>query len=185
MQEIHLTIQRAELKDLPRITEIYNSAILHTTATFDTMPKSDDEQLAWYKKHEDPFPVLVAKNGNKVLGWASLSSWSDRCAYAQAAEVSIYLDEAYRGQGVGTRLFGELIETARRLNFHVLISRIGDYNEASFRLHEKYGFWRVGILKEVGFKFNRRLDNHMFQLILEPKRERNTEYATSQENKNP
>jgi L-amino acid N-acyltransferase len=73
-------IRPAIADDLPAITAIYNHAILNTTATFDTEPKTEAEQLAWFKAHDERHPVLVATIDGKVVGWASLSAWSDRCA---------------------------------------------------------------------------------------------------------
>ena len=73
-----MNIRRATLKDLPGITEIYNDAILKTTATFDTEPKTIEEQRVWFEHHDECFPVIVAVENGVVLGWASLSRWSDR-----------------------------------------------------------------------------------------------------------
>jgi L-amino acid N-acyltransferase len=102
-------IRPAALPDLPAITAIYNHAILHTTATFDTEPKTDAEQMAWFKAHGERHPSLVATVDGQVVGWASLSAWSDRCAYSDTAEVSTYVDADYRGRGIGNAL-GEAID---------------------------------------------------------------------------
>ncbi len=73
-----ISVRAATAADVPAITEIYNEAILTTVATFDTEPKSVESQEAWFKAHDERHPILVAEIGGKVIGWASLSAWSDR-----------------------------------------------------------------------------------------------------------
>src|SRR6185436_9995213 len=106
--------------DAPAIANIYNEAILTTTATFDTETKSVEERTRWLQTHDERHPVLVAEVDGKVVGWASLSSWSDRCAYSDTAETSFYVHSMHRGRGVGRRLKEAIIEEARRLRFHTL-----------------------------------------------------------------
>ena len=81
-------IRKAELADLEAIRDIYNEAILTTTATFDTEPKSAAERLQWFQSHDERHPILVAVVDGKVVGWASLTQWSDRAAYDDTAETS-------------------------------------------------------------------------------------------------
>src|SRR5512136_2869705 len=99
-----ITIRQATLSDLKSITDIYNEAVLNTVATFDTNPKTLDEQKLWFEKHGTKYPVLVAVEAKAIIGWASLSAWSDRCAYADTAEISLYISVDYRGKGVGRKL---------------------------------------------------------------------------------
>ncbi len=162
-----ISIRHAELADLDAITEIYNEAILTTTATFDTDPKSSSEQLQWFQSHDERHPILVAVLDGKVVGWASLSKWSGRCAYSDTAETSFYVKSEFRGKGIGRKLKAAIIEEARRLRFHTLIARVADGGNESFHLNESFGFVHVGTLKEVGFKFGRRLDVHVLQKMLE------------------
>ena len=110
-----ISIRPAELGDLEAITDIYNEAILTTTATFDTEPKSITERREWFQAHGERFPVLVAVVEGKVVGWTSLSKWSDRRAYDETAETSFYVKSEHRGQGIGRRLKGAIIDEARRL----------------------------------------------------------------------
>lgn len=162
-----LAIRPALASDLPAITAIYNDAILNTTATFDTQPKSPEEQVEWFRHHDARFPVVVAEHGGEVVGWASLSRWSDRCAYADTAETSFYVAPAHRGRGIGRELKRAIIEEARRLKFHTLIARVAEGNDVSVHLNEAFGFAHIGTMKEVGKKFGRRLDVHMLQLMLD------------------
>ena len=160
-----LIFRRAELKDLETITEIYNKAILTTVATFDTEPKTMGEQKVWFEDHDDRYPIFVAELDGAVAGWASLSKWSDRCAYADTAEISLYVKEDFHGKGVGKKLLEAIMEEGQRVGLHSVISRIAEGNEVSVHLHESVGFRHIGIMKEVGRKFGRLLDVSMMQKI--------------------
>jgi len=162
-----LTIRKATLPDLSAITEIYNAAILKTVATFDTEPKTDAEQKSWFNGHGAKYPILVAEQDNLIVGWASLSMWSDRCAYADTAETSLYVREEYQGRGIGRKLNEAIIQEGGKAGLHTLIARIAADNEASTHLAELAGFKHIGIMKEVGRKFGRRLDVHLMQFIYE------------------
>src|SRR5437867_3687662 len=103
-------IRPATAADQQRIMEIYNDAVLNTTATFDTEPRTMEKQMAWFSNHRKNHPVLVAEEDGDVIGWASLSPWSDRCAYETTVEVSVYVDEHHRGRGIGGKLLGQVTE---------------------------------------------------------------------------
>lgn len=159
-------IRRANLADTAAIAEIYNEAIRTTTATFDTEEKTAADREAWLQTHNDRHPVFVAECAGNVVGWASLSKWSDRPAYAQTAETSFYVATAHRGGGIGRALKEHLIATARELGMHTLIARVAEESAASRHLNESLGFVLVGTLREVGLKFGKRLDVHIYQLML-------------------
>lgn len=163
MNSIHL--RDAKLEDLPQITEIYNEAILKTVATFDTTPKSVEEQEKWFKHHGTKNPIIVAEENGVILGWASLSEWSDRCAYSDAAEVSLYVKEIHQGKGIGRRLLEQLVKEGKQAGLHTIVARIAEGNAISVHLHESLGFEHIGIMKEVGRKFGRLLDVYMMQKI--------------------
>lgn len=162
-----LIIRRAELGDVAAITEIYNEAILNTTATFDTELKNVAEREQWFRGHGERHPILVAALDVRVVGWASVTEWSDRCAYSDTGEASLYVHSEFRGQGIGGNLLGALIEEARRLSFHTILGRITAENATSLRLSERAGFVSIGTMKEVGRKFGRLLDVHLLQLLLD------------------
>lgn len=162
-----LQIRRAEPADAAAIADIYNEAILTTTATFDTEIKTTAERLQWLKSHDDRHPVLVALVDGNVVGWASLSKWSERCAYADTAETSFYVKSDFRGQGIGRKLKEAIVAEALRLKFHTLIARVAQESHESLHLNLRTGFVLVGTLKEVGQKFGRRLDVHILQKMLD------------------
>jgi L-amino acid N-acyltransferase YncA len=162
-----VVIRKANPEDIDAITEIYNEAILTTTATFDTEPKSTADQLKWFQSHDERHPILVALLDGKIVGWASLSKWSDRRAYDDTAESSFYVKSEFRGRGVGRMLKDAIVEEARRLHFHTLIARVAEGNPESLHLNESAGFVHVGTLKEVGRKFGKLLDVYILQKMLE------------------
>ncbi|MFZ7106403.1 MAG: GNAT family N-acetyltransferase [Bacteroidota bacterium] len=160
-----MLIRPATLQDQPGILEIYNESVLHSTATFDTDPRTPEKQLEWFNRHKANHPVLVAEDDGKIAGWASLSPWSDRCAYDSTVEVSVYLAPEQRGKGLGFQLLQQVTEAGRKAGNHTVISRISSDNLASIRIHEKAGYSTVGTMKEVGFKFGRFLDVVMMQIV--------------------
>ena len=162
-----LNIRLAQLHDLPAISEIYNHAVLHTTASYDYEPRGMEHRLAWYELHQkQDLPVYVAEDGRSVVGWGSLSKYHDRMGYRFTVEDSIYIAEPHRGKGVGKALLAELIEAARKRNLKAIIGAIDAQNEASIRLHARFGFQQVGHFRKVGFKFDRWLDVVYMELLL-------------------
>ena len=165
-----LTIRRATTMDLPAINEIYNDAVVNTTATFDTQTKTMKERENWFAEHGSKYPILVTEDDSHIIGWASLSRWSDRLAYADTAEISLYIRKEQRGRGIGRRLMIAILDEGRRASLHVLIAQIVEGNDLSIYLHESSGFWQVGTMKEVGRKFGKLLDINVMQIILQDER---------------
>jgi len=159
-------IRDARGEDLQAILAIYNEAVLSTTATFDTEPRTPQEQEAWLRKHGPEYPVLVLEQEGRPIGWASLSPYSDRKAYAGTVEDSIYITEACRGKGAGTALLAALIARARQTGRHAIVAKIAQDNPASMKLHAAAGFETIGTLREVGLKFGMLLDVHLLELLL-------------------
>lgn len=158
-------IRIAQLTDLESITNIYNDAVRNTTATFDTEAKTSDQQKEWFEKHTEPFMILVAEEKGAIKGWASVSSWSSRCAYSKTGETSVYIGEEYQGKGVGKALMRELLLRCREVGFHTLLARIAEGNPHSTYLHKKLGFQKIGTMREVGRKFGSYLDVDLYQLF--------------------
>jgi phosphinothricin acetyltransferase len=102
----------------------------------------------------------------KMIGYASLTRWSDRCAYDGTAEVSVYVDHNFRARGVGKKLLEVLTLEGEKAGLHNLISRISEGNMSSIHIHELFGFTHIGVMKEAGMKFGRFLDVHMMQKLL-------------------
>ncbi len=160
-----MNIRKAKIEDLPRIVEIYNWAIENTTATFDTESKTVEDQTSWFFDHDEDHPLVAIELENVVVGWGSISSWSDRCAYSGTGELSFYIHPDHHGKGVGSYLLNHLIELGKRCNFRTLISRVSAESNASLYLHRKNGFEEIGIMKSVGLKFGREIDVVLFQTV--------------------
>lgn len=156
------TIRDATDADLPAIFAIYNRHVLHGIATFDTVARTMETHRDFLSKRDlTKHPVLVAVDDrDEVVGYASLSSWSDKCAYARAAEFSVYIRDDSHGKGIGTALAREIFDRGPKGGVFVALSRIaiGKETEPSVKLHEKLGFERVGVQRRVGEKFGRILD---------------------------
>ena len=157
------TIRFAALEDLGAITQIYNEAVVNSVAAFDTEPKTLDEQKSWFANHGSRSPILVAELDDLIVGWASLSKWSDRCAYSDTAEISIYVRQGYRGKGIGKKLIDAILREVKKVRLHVVIARIAEGNDISMQLHLAVGFEYIGTMKEVGRKFGKFLDVHLLQ----------------------
>ena len=162
-----LTTRQATISDLLGITEIYNDAVLKLVATFDTEPKTLEEQKTWFDRHNATYPIMVAEQDGIVVGWASISRWSEKLAYAGTGEASVYVREGYRGRGIGRKILTEVLDKAEKGGLHTVISRIVQDNDVSIRLHEELGFKHVGIMKEVGQKFGMLLDVCIMQMIFD------------------
>lgn len=164
-----LNIRIAKEADVPAVLNIYNEAILTSIATFDTEEKTIEDRMEWFYGHTGSYPLYVAELNGQVVGYASLSPFiKERKAYIQTVEPSLYVDKEYRNKGVGKALYKELIDFAKNDdNIHTMIARVTAGNIASGRLHEEFGFEKVGTIKEAGVKFNRYLDVDFFQLIME------------------
>jgi L-amino acid N-acyltransferase YncA len=137
-------IRRALPEDIAVITEIYNEAILTTDVTFDIEPKTIAEQKAWFAGHGERNPIIVVEIDAIVRGWASISQWSSRCAYSDTAEISLYVKQEYRHQGLGRLLFRSILLAGQQAGLHTVLSRITAGNGISIHLHEQYGFKNIG-----------------------------------------
>lgn len=159
-------IRRAEKKDIPVLMEIYNEAILHTTATFDTEIKDGENRLAWFLEHTGRYVIFVYEEADTVMGYASLSRYRDRKAFDPSVEISIYIHEKYRGRGIGGKLMEETLKFAEECReIGTVISLITSDNEVSIHLHEKFGFSYCGQIKQAGVKFGKKLSLNAYQMI--------------------
>ncbi|HNS11487.1 MAG TPA: N-acetyltransferase family protein [Bacteroidia bacterium] len=160
-----LNIRPATEYDLTAMLEIYNESVLNSNATFDTEPRSHQAQMSWFKQHKKNHPVLVAEQDDQIIGWASLSPFSDRCAYDTTVEVSIYIHKDHRGKGMGIKLLKIITLEGQKVGNHTIISRITQGNDVSIHIHEKLGYRHVGVMEEVGFKFAKFQNVHIMQYL--------------------
>jgi phosphinothricin acetyltransferase len=143
---------------------------LRTTAVWYDLAKTDADMLDWFaKKRTLDHPVLVARIGKQVVGYATYGPFRAFPGYRHTVEHSVYVDQAYHRQGVGRLLLTRLIDEASDAGLHVMVGGIEAGNEASLALHRLLGFHEVGRLPEVGRKFDRWLTLVFVQLILDQK----------------
>lgn len=161
-----MLIRNALIKDIDDINEIYNYEVLNGVATFDTDEKTHEEREEWLGHHNEKYPCIVAEKEGKVLAWGSLTQYSTRKAYDGTCEISIYVHQNARGMGLGKEIMIELLDRAKNNGIHVILSRVAGENEASKYLHINFDFELVGILKEVGYKFNRYIDVNFYQKLI-------------------
>ncbi|QVM96230.1 MULTISPECIES: GNAT family N-acetyltransferase [unclassified Pseudomonas] len=156
--------------DLPGIREIYNDAVLNTTAIWNEQAVDLANRQAWFDARQaQGYPILVAVDaGGQVLGYASFGDWRPFEGFRHTVEHSVYIRSDQRGNGLGPRLMQALIERARACNKHVMVAAIESGNSASIRLHQRLGFTLNGQMPQVGVKFGRWLDLTFMQLILNP-----------------
>lgn len=138
-----LHLRDAQLNDLAEIVRIYNSTIAGRMVTADTEPVTTASRERWFHEHSADFrPLWVLQNGENegICGWLSFQSFYGRPAYNATAEVSIYVDEAYRGQGIGRFLMERALEESPKLGLKSLLGFIFGHNEPSLQLFRKFGF---------------------------------------------
>lgn len=164
-------VRPATEADLPAIFRIYADAVQHSTAIWNETVGTLEDRKAWFLDRTGKgFPVLVAAAdgvlGQPVIGYGSFGDFRPFEGYRVSVEHSVYVDQAARGNGVGTRLLEALIAEARRMGKRNMIGGIDASNAPSLALHEKFGFAEVGRLPRVGEKFGKALDLVLMQKVL-------------------
>jgi len=162
------TIRPAVDADIPAITGIYAHYVEHTTSSFETDPPDATESARRRLEIErHGLPYLVAEIDQKVVGYAYAVPYRPRKAYRFTVEDSIYIDPAHTGKGLGRMLLPALIDKCQEQGYRQMVAVIGGSdNLASIRLHERFGFWQVGVLRGAGFKFGRWADSVLMQRSL-------------------
>jgi phosphinothricin acetyltransferase len=157
----------AAIEDAEAMRAIYNAEVVGSTVTFDMVPRSADDQLAWLAEHRGAHPVIVAvSDAGEVAGFASVTPYRSRPAYSTTVEDSVYVRPDHRGQRVGRLLLSDLVTLTAAHGFHAMMARIVGGHSASIKLHESCGFRLVGVEREVGRKFNKWLDVVVMQRLL-------------------
>jgi L-amino acid N-acyltransferase len=158
-----LTLRDACEADAARIAAIWNHEVLETLATTDTETRDVAAQRAWLAAHSARHPVVVAASDTDIAGYAALSAYREKPAFARTVEDSVYVDRRWRGRGAGRQLLADVLARAAALGHHSVIARITVDNVASRRLHEQLGFRLVGIEEEIAFKLGRWIDVAVYQ----------------------
>jgi phosphinothricin acetyltransferase len=151
-------IRPATIADLPVINDIYNFHVLNSTCTYQEEPETIESRRAWFEKHSQRHPVIVAEMDGRVVGWGSLNNYHSRSAYRFTVSNSVYVRNDLHRRGVGSAILADLLERARQLGYRNVMAAIDGDQLASINLHARFGFEKVSHLKKVGFKFGRWLD---------------------------
>lgn len=161
-----MPIRPATDRDLPAIKAIYDAEVLGGISTFATEPP---ELAYWEVRLRSSAPgdhMLVAEDGDGVLGYSYSSTYRPRAAYARTRESSVYLAPRARGRGLGRSLYDALLEAMRADGVRRVVAVVALPNDASRALHLACGFASVGVLHEVGHKFGRWIDTELFERAL-------------------
>jgi L-amino acid N-acyltransferase YncA len=145
-----MAIRFASLDDAPAICTIYNQGIEDRVATLETERRDPEERRRWLGSRGTRYPVVVAESGGQIVAWASLNSFNPRQCYDHVADISVYVERSWRGQGVGRVLLARLVELGRSLGFHKLVLACFPTNKPGVALYERMGFVPVGVYREQG-----------------------------------
>lgn len=153
-----MKIRAVDTADAAMIAEIYNFYVENSHATFEIETVSEAEMRRRIETIAQNYPFWVGEIENELVGYAYAAKYKERAAYRHSVEISVYIKTDAVGKGIGARLYEKLFESLKPLPIHAIIAGISLPNEASVRLHEKFGMEKVAHFREVGFKFNRWID---------------------------
>jgi L-amino acid N-acyltransferase YncA len=162
-----VAVREATAADAGAVARIYNHYVLKTVVTFEETAVAEQEMA---RRMDDvataALPWLVAERAGSLVGYAYATRWKPRYGYRHSVEVTIYLDPSCQGEGIGSRLYAELLENLRRLGLRVAVGGIALPNEASVALHEKMGMRKVAHFSAIGIKFGQWIDVGYWQIAL-------------------
>lgn len=160
-------IREANEKDLMDILEIYNDAILNTTAIYAYKPHTIEDRVKWYEqKKQEGNPLLVYEESGKVVAFATYGLFRTYPAFKYTIEHSVYVNKDYRNLGIGKQLLKELIVKANKDEYATMVACIDSLNEKSIKMHENFGFIYSGTITKAGYKFGKWLNLAFYQLEL-------------------
>ncbi|GAA4235927.1 GNAT family N-acetyltransferase [Postechiella marina] len=153
-------------KDIKQLLDIYNYYVLNSIVTFDIEPLSLSTFTEKVTRINNDYPFIVFEEDNQVLGYAYGSKWRPKPAYKQTVESTVYVKNGVHGKQIGTKLYQELLRLFKQEDYHVVLGGLTLPNNASVKLHQKFGFEQVAHFKAVGRKFDTWLDVAFWQLKL-------------------
>jgi phosphinothricin acetyltransferase len=161
-----ISIRPLEAGDLASIRRIFNHYIKSSAAIFIEEEAGEDWERNFLETRSATHPAMTAVCDGAVAGWASIGDFSSRCCYRNTGEISVYVDSAWHGRGLGRKL-AEAVETrAAQAGLHSIVALIESRNTASIHLFERLGYRQAGVLREAGFKFGKWLDVVYYQKVI-------------------
>lgn len=163
-------VRAADEGDLGALTDLYNHYVRETAITFDTVPVSPEQRRSWLVSHgkDGPYRLLVARERHvhaegRLLGYVHSSRFRPKAAYDTSVECTVYVAPDAGGRGIGTLLYQHLFKALEGEDLHRAYAGITVPNEASVRLHRRFGFVWCGTYREAGRKFGRYHDVERFE----------------------
>jgi len=164
--ESPLVIRDARLGDAQAIADIYNHYVVNSVATFDTVSQTAEERAARLAERDSAHPVLVTESDGTVVAWGAISRYQQRPAWYPTVELSLYVHPGYQGRGLGRATMQALLDRAHEIGHRLVVGQIVGENAGSLALASAVGFETVGVLREAGEKFGKRLDVVLVQKLL-------------------
>lgn len=162
-----LLIRPATQDDLPALIDIYNHYVTSSHCTFDTAPFDLHSRQPWWDQFNGQrHQCWVASDGKQTLGYACTGVFKTKSAYDTSVEISVYVAADSNGRGIGQRLYEVVLPQLAQHKVHRAYAGIALPNDASIRLHEKFGFQQAAHFTEVGYKFDRYWDVVWLQLSI-------------------
>lgn len=161
-----ITIRTAHTNDVNRILHIYNQGIEDRIATLEVETKDITYMHHWFQQHANRYAVIVAESAGEVVGWASLNPYSQRCAYDGVADLSVYIDRAFRSKGIGSMLLHRLETIAKENGFYKIVLFTFPYNQSGQGLYHKLGYRDVGVFENHGILDGKFVDVKIMEKLL-------------------
>lgn len=159
-------IRAFHTNDTKELLDIYNFYVLNSTSTFDDVPLTFEEFSEKLTHISSNYPFIVFQENDEILGYAYGSKFRPKPAYNKTVESTVYVKNGLLGKQIGTKLYSELLKLLKQKKYHIVLGVLTLPNDASVKLHEKFGFTQVADLKQVGFKFGKWQDVGFWQLNL-------------------
>ncbi len=159
-----MMIRKMEARDIDAVMMIFNYYIENTNCNWQREARPRAFYENWLVTHDDAHPAFVLEDEGKVAGFASLSAFRGVNGYDKILENTVYVLPGFQGKGYGGQLMQTLIDQGKRLGLWAITAWIDSDNAASIAFHEKFGFYEVGVMKNIGNKGNARLSVSILQL---------------------
>lgn len=162
-------IRMIQPADIPAAREIYAPYVAETLVSFEYQPPTLEEFTARVERTVKQYPWLVCETDGEVVGYAYAGALGVRKAYQWSVELSIYVRQDQRGQGIGRQLYQTLLELLAAQGYTGAYGSVTQPNPASDRLHREMGFELVGVWRDAGYKLGVWRDVGWYEKFLLPR----------------